>query len=194
MLRKPGSQLQLPLIALFLLALILSTATLACASKTLSLFNNQQSTNPWLLPLWRGHFDLRGLKLVVGTSAAIVLCDFVAVVAVLLPVVGVSISPRRPKANELGLRAVKTMRKWPYLTPCLNSSTPSLHQSLSWQQQPQASSQPSSPSQQPSCLLSLTPARLPKTRYKAGPAAGSLQDSAPTTECQTTSAECVAKV
>lgn len=109
MLRKPGSQLQLPLIALFLLALTLSAATLACASKSLSLFNNQQSINPWLLPLWRGHFDLRGLKLVVGTSAAIVLCDLVAAVAVLLPVVGVSTSPRSRLGDELSLRAVKTM-------------------------------------------------------------------------------------
>lgn len=84
MFRKPSSQLHLPLFALLVLALILSIATLACAATTLNLFNSQQTTNPWLLPLWRSHFDLRGLKLVVGTSAAIALFDAVAIVAMTL--------------------------------------------------------------------------------------------------------------
>jgi hypothetical protein len=84
MLRKPSSQLHLPLLALFALALIISIATLACAATTLNLFESQQSTNPWLLPVWRSHFDLRGLKLVVGTSAAIAFFDLVAMVVVVL--------------------------------------------------------------------------------------------------------------
>jgi hypothetical protein len=80
MFRKPSSHLQpnLPLLALLALALVLSIATLACAATTLHLFESQQSTNPWLLPVWRSHFDLRGLKLVVGTSAAMAVFDFVA--------------------------------------------------------------------------------------------------------------------
>jgi hypothetical protein len=89
MTRKPSSQLHLPLLALLALALILSIATLACAATTLNLFESQQSTNPWLLPVWRSHFDLRGLKLVVGTSAAIALFDLVAMVVVVLVVVQV---------------------------------------------------------------------------------------------------------
>ena len=80
MFRKPSSHLHLPLLALLVLALIISIATLACAATTLNLFNSQQSTNPWLLPLWRSHFDLRGLKLVLGTSVAIALFDSVAIV------------------------------------------------------------------------------------------------------------------
>lgn len=85
--------LPLPLIALLALSLIFTTTTLAFASRTLSLFNSQQPLNPWLLPLWRGHFDLRGLKLVVGTSAAIVLLDTIAVIVVLLQSMGVSSFP-----------------------------------------------------------------------------------------------------
>lgn len=91
MVRKPSSQLHLPLLAVLLVSLIISIATLACAATTLGLFNSQQTTNPWLLPLWRNHFDLRGLKLVVGTSAAIALLDIVAVVAMLLLAVQVNL-------------------------------------------------------------------------------------------------------
>jgi hypothetical protein len=89
MFRKPSSQLHLPLLALLAIALIISIATLACAATTLNLFESQQSTNPWLLPVWRSHFDLRGLKLVVGTSAAVAIFDLVAMVVVVLAAVQV---------------------------------------------------------------------------------------------------------
>jgi len=91
MFRKPSSRLHLPLLALLVLALIISIATLACAATTLDLFESQQGTNPWLLPIWRNHFDLRGLKLVVGTSVPIVLFDLVALVALLLLATQVSL-------------------------------------------------------------------------------------------------------
>jgi hypothetical protein len=93
MFRKPSPQLHLPLLALLALALILSIATLACAATTLNLFESQQSTNPWLLPVWRSHFDLRGLKLVVGTSAAIAFFDLMAMVVVVLVAVQVRSHP-----------------------------------------------------------------------------------------------------
>jgi hypothetical protein len=84
MFRKRSSQLYLPLLALFVLSLIISIATLVCAAATLRLFDSQQGTNPWLLPIWRNHFDLRGLKLVAGTSAAIMLFDLVGVVVLVV--------------------------------------------------------------------------------------------------------------
>lgn len=90
MLRKPSSQLHLPLLALLVLALIISIATLACAASTLRLFESQQGTNPWLLPIWRNHFDLRGLKLVVGTSATVAVLDAVCVVVLVMLAVQVS--------------------------------------------------------------------------------------------------------
>ena len=90
MFRKPSSQLHLPLLALLVLALIISIATLACAASTLRLFESQQGTNPWLLPIWRNHFDLRGLKLVVGTSAAVAVLDAVCVVVLVVLAVQVS--------------------------------------------------------------------------------------------------------
>ena len=91
MLRKPSSQLHLPLLALLFLSLIISIATLVCAATTLRLFESQQGTNPWLLPIWRNHFDLRGLKLVVGTSAAVALFDLIAVVAFIMLATQVSL-------------------------------------------------------------------------------------------------------
>lgn len=84
MFRKRSSQLYLPLLALLVLSLIISIATLVCAAATLRLFDSQQGTNPWLLPIWRNHFDLRGLKLVAGTSAAIMLFDLVGVVVLVV--------------------------------------------------------------------------------------------------------------
>jgi hypothetical protein len=92
MLRKPSSQLHLPLLALLVLGLIISLATLVCAAETLRLFESQQGTNPWLLPIWRNHFDLRGLKLVVGTSTVVALFDLIAVVALVLLAIQVSFS------------------------------------------------------------------------------------------------------
>jgi cytochrome b len=92
MFRKSSSQSHLPLLALLVFALIISLATLVCAATTLNLFESQQSTNPWLLPFWRNHFDLRGLKLVVGTSVAIALFDLVSVVALLLLAAQVSLN------------------------------------------------------------------------------------------------------
>ncbi|KAM0713709.1 hypothetical protein Q7P37_010671 [Cladosporium fusiforme] len=86
--RKSNVPFPISLLALLPLALIFSTITLAFAARTLALFNAQQSTNPWLLPVWRGHFDLRGLRLVVGTSAVIVLLDGVAALVLLLRSIG----------------------------------------------------------------------------------------------------------
>lgn len=92
MFRKPSSQLHLPLLALLVLTLIISIATLVCAATTLRLFDSQQGTNPWLLPIWRNHFDLRGLKLVVGTSAAVALFDLVAIGTLVVLALQVSFS------------------------------------------------------------------------------------------------------
>ncbi|KAM0710746.1 hypothetical protein Q7P35_001484 [Cladosporium inversicolor] len=91
MFRKPSPQLQLPLLALLFLSLIISIATLVCAATTLRLFDSQQGTNPWLLPIWRNHFDLRGLKLVVGTSAVVALFDLIAFVALVVLAAQVSL-------------------------------------------------------------------------------------------------------
>lgn len=72
------------LLALLPLSLLLTLSALATASRTLALFNTQQPHNPWLLPLWRGHFDLRSLHLVVAASAAILVLDGAALAVLLL--------------------------------------------------------------------------------------------------------------
>ena len=100
MFRKPSSQLHLPLLALLFLSLIISIATLACAATTLRLFDSQQGTNPWLLPIWRNHFDLRGLKLVVGTSAAVALFDAVGVVVLVVLAAQVSLRLFRKRTAQ----------------------------------------------------------------------------------------------
>lgn len=108
MFRKPSSQLHLPLLALLFLSLIISIATLACAATTLRLFDSQQGTNPWLLPIWRNHFDLRGLKLVVGTSAAVALFDAVGVVVLVVLAAQVSLRLFRKNSTTAGIPVLKT--------------------------------------------------------------------------------------
>lgn len=151
MFRKPASQLHLPLLALLVLALIISIATLVCAATTLHLFESQQRTNPWLLPVWRNHFDLRGLKLVVGTSAAIALFDLVAIVA--LSLLAVQVSSNVPielfVKNEIAIFSfvpVADKHGLHHSSSQCRLASPSPYQRL------RASSQPASPFQR---LLSL---------------------------------------
>lgn len=78
-------RLRLPTLSLASLSLLLNLAILACAARTLHLFTTQQRTNPWLLPIWPNHFDLRGLQTLIGTSASILVLNGVAVVALVVP-------------------------------------------------------------------------------------------------------------
>jgi hypothetical protein len=82
-----ASRLRLPALAFAGLSIVLSIAVIGCAARTLHLFNSQHSSNPWLLPIWPNHFDLRGLEALIGTSAGVVLLNLVVVVALFVPAV-----------------------------------------------------------------------------------------------------------
>lgn len=90
MARSNLSSLRLPTFGLALLSICLSVAIIGCAGRTLNLFNTQQSTNAWLLPLWPQHFDTRGLQALIGISASVLVLDALLVVAVLIPAVSIS--------------------------------------------------------------------------------------------------------
>ncbi|OQO09755.1 hypothetical protein B0A48_05158 [Cryoendolithus antarcticus] len=80
-----SSSLRLPALAFASLSIALSIAVLACSARTLAIFNAQHTTNAWLLPIWPNHFDLTGLKTLIGTSTGIVVLNAVAIVALFVP-------------------------------------------------------------------------------------------------------------
>ncbi|WPH03348.1 Hypothetical protein R9X50_00622600 [Acrodontium crateriforme] len=78
------SRLRWPTVAIALLSIILSIAVVGCAGRTIHIFNTQQKTNQWLLPVWRNHFDTRELSLLVGTSATTIVLNLILVVALFI--------------------------------------------------------------------------------------------------------------
>lgn len=81
------SRLRWPTVAIALLSMILSIAVIGCAGRTIHIFNTQQKSNQWLLPIWRDHFDTRELSLLIGTSAATVILNVVLVLALFIAAV-----------------------------------------------------------------------------------------------------------
>lgn len=71
------------------LSAVLSIAVLGTSAHTLDVFNKQQTSNPWWLPLWPDHFDVHGTKALVGASTASFVLSVVFLVAVLVPRVSV---------------------------------------------------------------------------------------------------------
>jgi hypothetical protein len=67
------------------LSLALSIAILGTAAHTLDVFNKQQSSNPWWLPLWPQHFDVHGTKGLVGSAATVTVLSIAFLVAALVP-------------------------------------------------------------------------------------------------------------
>ncbi|KAK3725561.1 hypothetical protein LTR37_000531 [Vermiconidia calcicola] len=69
------SRLRTPTLALAGLSMCLTLSIIGTAARSLHVYNTQQSTNPWLLPLWPNHFDVRELQLLIGTAVAIFLLN-----------------------------------------------------------------------------------------------------------------------
>ncbi|KAI6800982.1 hypothetical protein KC361_g2035 [Hortaea werneckii] len=63
------------------LSICLSFAIIGCAGRSLGIFNGQQASNVWLLPIWPNHFDTRDLDALIGTSAAVVILNLVLIAA-----------------------------------------------------------------------------------------------------------------
>ena len=51
----------------------------------MGIFNKNQSTNAWYLPIWPAHFDMRELQTLIGTAAAICVLNAILAVALLVP-------------------------------------------------------------------------------------------------------------
>jgi len=69
----------LSFIQIVLVGLSIATATsvLGTAANIYHTYISQQSSNPWWLPLWGGHFSTASLKASIGTAAGVVLLNVV---------------------------------------------------------------------------------------------------------------------
>lgn len=76
-----SSIFRFPVIIFSALSIVLSVAVLACSGRSLYIFNTQQSSNPWLLPIWPKHFDIRDLQALAGTSAVILVLNTVLILS-----------------------------------------------------------------------------------------------------------------
>jgi hypothetical protein len=76
--------LRTPTLALTGLSMCLCLAIIGTAGRSLHVYHNQHSTNPWLLPVWPNHFDTRELQMLIGTSAGVVVCNAVLVLGLLV--------------------------------------------------------------------------------------------------------------
>lgn len=77
-----ASRLRTPALALATVSIAVSIAVMGCAGNALAVFSAQQPVNPWLLPIWPGHFDLRPLQTQLGSAVVLLVLDAAVVLAV----------------------------------------------------------------------------------------------------------------
>ncbi|KAK8245330.1 hypothetical protein HDK77DRAFT_249913 [Phyllosticta capitalensis] len=63
------SKVQMAQVAVAALVFCLSVAIMGTAGHSLQVYRGQSSTNPWWLPLWNQHFNVRGTNSLIGSSA-----------------------------------------------------------------------------------------------------------------------------
>lgn len=69
------------------LVVAMSIAILGTAAHTLDVFNKQQTSNPWWLPLWPQHFDVNGTKGLIASAVVTLVLSGVFLVMSVVPYV-----------------------------------------------------------------------------------------------------------
>lgn len=80
------------------LVVIFSITILGTSAHTLDVFNKQQTSNPWWLPMWPQHFDTHGTKALVASSVIALVLSSTFLIASFLP------SVRSPKTHHLNAK------------------------------------------------------------------------------------------
>ncbi|KAK3209218.1 hypothetical protein GRF29_69g1181886 [Pseudopithomyces chartarum] len=80
------------------LVVAFSIAILGTAGHTLDIFNKQQTSNPWWLPLWPQHFDVHGAKALIASATVTLVLSGIFLAMSLIPQVNL--------ANKHTLRAL----------------------------------------------------------------------------------------
>ncbi|OMP85763.1 hypothetical protein BK809_0001974 [Diplodia seriata] len=78
------------------LSFIFGVCIMGTAGHALAVYNDEYSTNPWWLPLWNGHFDVRGTNTLIGAGAVITVFNLVFIVLCFLPKVNKNPHIKRP--------------------------------------------------------------------------------------------------
>ena len=72
-------------LALHGLIIILTISILGVSVHLLQNHNTQSGANPWYLPLWPAHFDMRAIKATIGATAVMTFFELVVLVLAFLP-------------------------------------------------------------------------------------------------------------
>ncbi|KAL1594036.1 hypothetical protein SLS59_009067 [Nothophoma quercina] len=67
------------------LVIVFSIAILGTSAHTLDVFNKQQISNPWWLPMWPQHFDVHGTKALIASSVIALVFSSAFLIATVLP-------------------------------------------------------------------------------------------------------------
>ncbi|KAH6644522.1 hypothetical protein C7974DRAFT_408195 [Boeremia exigua] len=67
------------------LVIIFSITILGTSAHTLDVFNKQQTSNPWWLPMWPQHFDTHGTKALIASSVIALVLSSAFLIASFLP-------------------------------------------------------------------------------------------------------------
>lgn len=121
-------------LAIMGLSVAMSVAILGTAAHTLDVFNKQQSSNPWWLPLWPQHFDVHGTKaLIASSTTTLVLCAAFLILTV-IPQLNLAAKPTMRALLSLALAlpcALLTLVTVIY-THILNNDSPELDTIQTW--------------------------------------------------------------
>ncbi|KAF2735640.1 hypothetical protein EJ04DRAFT_190243 [Polyplosphaeria fusca] len=121
-------------LAIFGLSAAMSIAILGTAAHTLDVFNKQQSSNPWWLPLWPQHFDVQGTKALIGSSTTTFVLCIAFIVLTVIPQLNLAAKPTLRALLSLCLAlpsALLTLVTVIY-THILNNDSPDLDTIQTW--------------------------------------------------------------
>lgn len=94
------------------LVVAFSIAILGTSAHTLAVFNKEQSSNPWWMPLWPQHFDTHGTKALIASSTITLVLSGAFLAMSVIPKVRASPTRHIEKTNcrKFNLRQKYTLR------------------------------------------------------------------------------------
>lgn len=120
--------------ALTALVIVFSIAILGTSAHTLDVFNKQQTSNPWWLPMWPQHFDTHGTKALIASSVIALVLSSAFLIASYLP--NLQLSQKHTLRAALGLATILPCLLLTLITTIwahiLNRQTPDIDTIQTW--------------------------------------------------------------
>lgn len=122
--------LRMPILASAALSICLSLAIIGCAGRSLSIFDDQQASNAWLLPIWPNHFDTREMHALIGTSAAVMILNFIPIATLFIQSVRLAFptNPQYSASEDVHMHSISSQP--PSFSSPPHPSAQSVHWSL----------------------------------------------------------------